>query len=197
MKNISRNTQFIISSIVITFLAVSILGTGVLFIQAICLEKMSTSGDFIVCMIILIFVVNPFLATAGYFSIKKLIGKYGEQDYNNMEWLIRLDIILAQLAGVSMILPLAAIVYRRMFGTIVIWGITLGMAVPLVVMLVVICLKEPYSQVEMSSESKEENTTMAENKKLMKALRILAALMCILFFIGIILGHEIMFDESL
>lgn len=191
MKNISRNTQFIILSIVITFLVVSILGTGVLFIQAMSLAPISKSRDF-VCMIILIFVVDSLGAIAGYFSIKKLIGKYGGQDYIDMEWLIRLDIILAQLAGVSMILPLAAVIYKKMLGSIVIVGTVFGMAVPLVVMLVVVCLREPYSQVRMSPKSKKENSEMAENKKLMKALRILAALMCILVFIGIISGNEIM-----
>lgn len=191
MNNISRNTQFIILSIVITFLVVSILGTGVLFIQAMSLAPISKSSEF-VCMIILIFVVDSLGAIAGYFSIKKLIGKYGGQDYIDMEWLIRLDIILAQLAGVSMILPLAAVIYKKMLGSIVIVGAVFGMAVPLVVMLVVVCLREPYSQVRMSPKSIKENSEMAENKKMMKALRILAALMCILVFIGIISGNEIM-----
>lgn len=203
MKFLLKKTQFIVLGVVITFLTVSILGIGFLFIQAMVLAKMSvTYRELIVCIVMLIFIVNPFLAIGVYFSINKLVGRYMKQDFSSPErMLIKLDIILAQLAGVSMILPSAAVVYREMLGGIVISGIVLGMAVPLVVMLVVVCLKESYPQFRMSSESKKQDTATEENKKMMATLRILAAMMCVLIISGIILGHEILripsFDELL
>lgn len=199
MRNVLK-TQFIILSIITTFFILSALGTGAAFIQAISLAKMSTYKNVAIYATILTFVINPFLALAGYFSIKKIIKRYSRQDYTDMEWVfIRMNIIMAQLAGVSMVFPLTASIYRRMFtaviggmfGKIVISGIIFGMGVPLIVMLVIICFKELYMQIRKQLKSVKENVMTVESKKTIVLLFILFVFMCVLTFTGIPLGNRI------
>lgn len=200
MKNVLKKMQFIILSIVVTFFVLNVSGTGLVFIQAISLAKMSTYKNAAICAGIYAFVVNPFLAVSGYFSIKKIIKKYSKQDYTDMEWaFIRLDIIMTQLAAINMVFPLAAAIYRRMFTAVIggifgraaVSGIIFGMGVPLIIMLVIVCFQGIYTKTGKQSKCERQNTAAVENKKKFAILFILAVFMCTLAVTGIPLGNKI------
>lgn len=190
MQQLIKRTRIIILCIIITFLAMSVLCTLLEFIQTIILIEILFQ------LIIVTFWLNPFFAIAIYFFIKRLVKKYSKQEYTDMEWtLIKLGIILAQIAGVTMAYLLALSIdkafFLGMFGGIGIFSVNVGMGATLVIMLLGINIKELYPAIKMLVKNKKEKMVMTKNEEITVILLILIVLMCILILIGFLSGKEL------
>ena len=121
MQRTSKYTRFIILCTIFTFLSAAALGVLFAFIQVIMLG-----------VLLLTFWFNPLSIIAQYFFVKKRVENYSNREFSDMEWvLVKLDIILAQLAGVTMAYPLALSINKAfflgMFGGIEIFCVGFGM----------------------------------------------------------------------
>lgn len=175
MHMTSKYTRFIILCTIFTFLSAAALGVLFAFIQVIMLG-----------VLLLTFWFNPLSIIAQYFFVKKRIDNYSKREISGMEWaLVKLDIILAQLAGVAMAYPLVLCIHKDFFviwlGAFGILSVRIGMGVPLVIMLLVIGVKELYPTMKSKKEM----------GGLIRTLLILIVLMLFLTLAGFLLGKKL------
>lgn len=189
MQQSLKETRFIIRCIIITFLSMSVLGTLFAAIQGIILM-------ILILWIIVTFWLNPVFVIAAYFKIKKLIDNYRKLEYTDVEWtLIKFNIILAQLAGVTMAHSLALCIHKDFFmitfGRFALWSVDVGMGITLVIMLLVTGMKDFYLVIKTLLRSKEKVAVITQNKGLTRILLVFIVLMMVLTLTGFLLGKKL------
>lgn len=190
MQNTLKKMKPIIAYIIITLLLMGILGTVSVLIQGILLVIMLP-------FMIMTFWINPIMVTVIYFKIKKKIDDSSRQGYTDMEWaLIKLNIILAQLAGVTIAHSLALCLDKDFFlmsiGGFGLRSADIGMGITLVIILSVTSIKEVYQLIKMlSCNKKEKKEIITEDKGTIKILTALIVVMAVLTFTGFLLGKKL------
>lgn len=196
MQNILKKAKTsIVFYIIITFLIMSVLGTLSAFIQGMLLVVL-------ILFIIVTFWFNPILVAVMYFTVKKRIDNSSNQDYTSIEWtMIKLDIILAQFAGVVMSFLLTLSLDKDFFmisyGGFGLWSVIIGMGITLVLMFLGVAVKDICLVLKSNSKSKKQEVVVTENNGLTPILLILAGIMCVLILTGFFLGRKLVEPPSL
>lgn len=195
LQDTLKEIKSIIVYIIITVVSMSILGTVSAFIQGIILV-------ILVLFMMLTFWFNPVMVIVMYFKIKKKIDDNNKQGYTKMEWtLIKVDIILAQFAGVVMTFLLALSLDKDFFmvsyGGFGLWSVIIGMGGMLILMFLGVALKDLCPALKTVVKNKKEVTVVTEGKKTVQVLLGLAAIICVLIVAGILSGKKLIEPPSL
>lgn len=203
MKNVLKKVFFIILSTLTAFLVMCVLGIIVAVIHIAVIQRIT--GMLWLYIGVTALFLHPVLVITVSPKIERLIEKYCKSLYTNDEWLlIRMDNLLAQLAGVTITFPLIISSGKLNFAgfggmctVIIIFGVILGMGVPLGFKLFDICTTALYLGIQIFLRNKKEKKKrVSKNNIIIVTLLTLAALMCILIFISIPLGKKLMIEPT-